>query len=69
MDKELQKEIVDFIVEAANQIGSLHEKYAMLADLHSESVKTIQYMLLRISVLEVENEKLKKELEQISLLN
>ena len=69
MDKELERELAVFVIEATNHINELHKSVISLSTISVEHSMTLKAMLLRIRALENENAKMRKEFEQLSLLN
>ena len=68
-NNEEGSQVALFIIEATAHIMTLHKKCDTLIRVNEAHVKTLESVLLRIRALENENAKLKKEFEQLSLLN
>lgn len=68
-ENENNDSVAMFIMESTTHIIALHKKCDMLMRVNEEHVRALQSVLLRIRALENENAKLKKEFEQLSLLN
>lgn len=69
MDNESNKELALFIIEATKHIHLLHNKHEIMLGLCEAISGKVLALRDRIDVLERENERLKKELEHLSLLN